>query len=168
MSYSLENPHVDLDSHILDPALVTSEVQSVKVDGTGGTFQLIYEGDKTAKVAFNVSAAALKTALEDLPGIPNGAITVTGGPGNSGGTTPYLVTFGGDLAEQDIDLLGDEDELTGGGADVTVTVVTAGGAATKAVQRGEAPLADRTAIENPLLGKSPVAYRAEHASDFGD
>jgi hypothetical protein len=146
-----------------------NEVQSVKVDGTGGTFQLLAEGDLTAKLPFNATPAAVATALEDLPAIPEGSVTVSGGVGNSGGTNPYLVTFDGPLGGENVDLLGDADELTGGGADVTVTVVTAGKDPEEAgaVIRGTG-LADRTEDVSPLTGKSPAQKRADSPGDFGD
>lgn len=166
----------DSPTTVLDtPVVVDSEsggineVQSVKVDGTGGTFQLGIEGDLTAKLAFNVSPANLAAALEDLPAIPEGSITVTGGVGNSGGTNPYFVTFEGELSGENVDLLADADELTGGGADVTVTVVTAGKSPEEAgaVVRGTG-LADRTEDVSPLTGASPSGDRASNAAKYGD
>lgn len=146
-----------------------NEVQSIKVDGTAGTWTLEYEGQKTDALAFNISPANLAAELEELAGIPEGSVTVSGGVGNAGGTTPYLVEFTEELAGQDIELLVDADELTGGGADVTVTT-TAGGkdaTASLAVQRGKGA-ADATARVSPLTSPSPTAHRAANSATYGD
>jgi len=57
--------------------------------------------ESTATIAFNAfantgeGAGSVEAALEDLAGIDTGDVSVTGGPGGSGGTNPYLVTFEG-------------------------------------------------------------------------
>lgn len=106
----------------------TNEVQTVTVDATGGTFTLAYDNEVTSALAFNVSAADMKTALEGLPGLQAGDVaTVTGGPGDAGGTTPYVVTFGGRLAGTNvIALVADGGSLTGGAGTATVATQTAG------------------------------------------
>lgn len=144
----------------------TNEVQSVKVDGTSGTFTLSYDGDTTDALAFDISAANLAAALEGLQDIED--VSVTGGPGNSGGTTPYVVTFL-DPAALDAELLGDADELAGGGADVTVTEVTKGESVedSDAVQLGTGN-ADGTTLTSPLENPSPAAARAADGEDYGD
>lgn len=40
---------------------VVNEVQSIAVDATGGTFTITYSGQTTAALAFDVSAANMKT-----------------------------------------------------------------------------------------------------------
>ena len=80
------------------------EVQNVKIRANGGTFTLGYGGDTTAPIAFNASAAAVETALNAIASINSGggSVSVSGGPGDSDGTNPYLVTFnGGPLAAGD-------------------------------------------------------------------
>jgi hypothetical protein len=68
----------------------TSEVQTVTITGgpTGGTFTTTYNGQTTAGVAFNATAAVYRTALEALSNIAPGDIAVTGANGG-----PYTVTF---------------------------------------------------------------------------
>lgn len=103
----------------------TAEAQTVTITGTptGGTFTLTYEGATTAGIAFNATAAAVRAALEALPGVSPGQVTVTGGPGPG---TPYVVTFtggGGDVAQ----MTASAASLTGGTSPaVTVTTTTAG------------------------------------------
>jgi hypothetical protein len=101
----------------------TAEVQTVTVTGvpTGGTFTLTHEGATTAAIAYNAAASAVRTALEALPGIAPGDVTVTGSAGG-----PYTVTFtrgGGDVAA----MTASGASLTGGTSpDVTIATPTAG------------------------------------------
>lgn len=71
-----------------------NEVQTVTVSGTptGGTLTLLFEGEETANIAFNATAGVVQAALEGLPNLDPGDITVTGGPGPG---TPWVLTFVG-------------------------------------------------------------------------
>lgn len=100
-----------------------NEVQTVTVTGTptGGTFRLAFRGQATAAIAFNAAAAAVQTALLDLPGVGPTDLAVTGGPAPG---TPFTVTFGGNLAGQNVDAITlDTNSLTGG-ATPTVAIAT--------------------------------------------
>lgn len=113
-----------LNSNML-PAGGISEVQTVTVDATGGTFILLWKGRATSALAYNISAADLQTALVALTNIDAGDVTVTGGPGDNGGTTPYVVTWAvalGDVPE----LTTDDALLTGGGGSATIATTTPG------------------------------------------
>lgn len=115
-----------------------SAVQTLTIDATSGNFRLRYGSDTVPPQKFNVTAANLKTALEALPAIGSGQIaSITGGPGDSGGTTPYVITFGGTLASVAVltlEVLSGAApnastalvNLTGGGATGTLAVTTAG------------------------------------------
>jgi hypothetical protein len=145
----------------------TSAVQTIKVDGTSGTFGLIYDGVKIAKtvLAFNITAVKLEEELiTHIPGLNDTNINVTGGPGNSGGTKPYVVTFVGNLANEPVPAFTSENELAGGGAAVTITQTVAGVLpSSKGVQRGTG-LADRNAETNPLEVASPAE---KHTTNSG-
>lgn len=69
-----------------------NEVQTVTITGvpTGGTFALEFEGEQTAAIAFNATAAAVQTALEGLPNLDPGDILCAGGPLPS---TAVTITF---------------------------------------------------------------------------
>ena len=114
-----------------------AETQQVKVDATGGQFKLTYNGQQTADIAFNATAATVQSALVALNNIAPDDIFVTGGPGNSGGTTPYIVNFtvDGVIGADAVQLTGQNGTtpLSGGGAAVTVTTLgsIAGGAPIK-------------------------------------
>lgn len=105
-----------------------SEGQTVTITGTptGGTFTLTFSGQTTGAIAYNATAATVKTALEALSNLDVGEVTVTGGPGPG---TPYVVTFGGTHTGEDVaQMTASATGLTGGTTPaVTVTTTTAGG-----------------------------------------
>jgi len=88
-----------------------NEEQSVKIEATGGTFKLIFEGAETGSLPYNASAAEVEAALKALPTIGAGNVEV------KQSETSYFVTFTGSLASTDVELLkGDSSGLTGGGS----------------------------------------------------
>lgn len=106
---------------------VTKEQQTVTITGspTGGTFTLSFNGSETAPIAYNANAAAVLAALEALPTVGPGHLAVTGGPGPG---TPWVVTFGGDFAGDNVSqMTADDTGLTGGSTPaVAVTTSTPG------------------------------------------
>ncbi|MCY2966524.1 MAG: hypothetical protein NT069_23315 [Planctomycetota bacterium] len=72
----------------------TNEVQTITLSGTpsAGSFALTFSGQTTAGIAYNATAADVKTALEALSNIGTGGVTCGGGafPG-----TNVTVTFSG-------------------------------------------------------------------------
>jgi hypothetical protein len=77
----------------------------------------------TTALPWNASAAQVQSALESLSVVGDENVTVAGGPGDAGGTTPYVVTFVGAWAGVNVaPLTTESDALTGGAA--TATVVT--------------------------------------------
>ncbi len=112
-----------------------SEAQTVTITGgpTGGTFTLTLAGQTTAGIAYNATAAAVKAALEALSNVNVGDVAVTGGPGPA---TPYVVTFTGQYAGEDMPAMtASGASLTGGTSPaVGVTTTTAGGGAAGAAE----------------------------------
>jgi hypothetical protein len=112
------------------PDIVTNDgIWSVKVDATAGQFKLTIDGTQTADIAYNAAASAVKTALVATDKVQTDDVTVTGGPGSSGGGTPYVVTVA-DVIEPQTDvptLTGQTGTtpLSGGGAAITVTTTQA-------------------------------------------
>jgi hypothetical protein len=103
----------------------TSEVQTLTAAGppTAGTFTLTFDGATAAGIAFNATAAAIKTALAGLANLDAEDITTTGGPIN---TTPVVVTF--DLNRGDVPtLVVNNTGLTGGTVAVATTTPGTGG-----------------------------------------
>lgn len=105
----------------------TNEAQTVTITGvpTGGTFTLTYKGATTTNIAYNATNTAVQTALASLSTIGSGNVTVTGGPGPG---TPYVATFVGTLAAQDVPVMtASAAGLTGGTTPaVAVTTTTPG------------------------------------------
>ncbi len=108
------------------------EVQSVRVDATGGSFKLSFAGETTTDLAATASASEVQSALNGLGAISagGGAVSVSGGSGDSGGTAPYLVSFdGGPLAGVDQPQIVTSDgavPLSGGAATVSVVTIVSG------------------------------------------
>lgn len=91
-----------------------NEEQMINLNGaTGGTFTLTYNGISTTVLNYNASAASIRTALEGLPGINPGDVSVSGAPGN------WTVLFTGALAGTDISELG----LDGSGLEYNLAIV---------------------------------------------
>jgi hypothetical protein len=89
-----------------------NEVQQVKIPASSGTFTLKFGANTTAALPFNVPAsggvgptASVQNALNALTSVSTGggSVTVTGGPGDATGSTPYVVTFsGGPRSDADV------------------------------------------------------------------
>ncbi len=107
----------------------SNEVERITVNATGGTFTITYGGETTGPIEYNASAATVQAALAGLAGLSgSGDITVLGGPGGSGGGTPYTLIFGGELAEQAVTpVTTNRAGLTGGTKLATVVVLRPGG-----------------------------------------
>ena len=74
----------------------TAEVQTLTASGTvsGGTYTLTFNGQTTAALAYNASAATVQAALEALSNVVPGDVLVGGGPFPA---TPLTFTFYGNL-----------------------------------------------------------------------
>jgi hypothetical protein len=140
----------------LAPNSPRNEAQDVAVNATGGTFTLATaprQGvpaspcnkgipQSSAPIAGNATAPEVQSALEAIPCVGSGGVTVGGGPG---GVTPYVVTFVGEHENRPVPLMAvDSSGLSGGSASaavteavrgafapsITVTAINVGGAAT--------------------------------------
>jgi hypothetical protein len=164
----------DTPTTILDEVITdidgTNGVASITVKATKGNFKVAVEGDTTANVKFNASAAELKAALEAIGSVDIGDITVSGGPGDATGTKPYLLAFAGQYAGANVPTVTtDTSGLEEGSKEAKVATVTVGTDENPdAVQRGTG-LADRTEDTSPLVtGESPTERREAHKAEFGD
>lgn len=98
--------------------------------GTGGTFTLTFNGQTTAPIAYNASAAVVDAALEGRSNIGSGNVAVTG---PDGGT--WTVEFTGTLAGTNVT------QMTGDGSGLTTSNGTAGSATvTTTVSGGPSPV----------------------------
>lgn len=120
--------HHETITAIVAPPTLTDEVQRITITGTptGGSFTVTYAGQTTAAIAYNATAANVKSALEALSNIGVGDVLCTGGPFPG---TPVDVTFSGALSGANIAQMTATSSLTGGSSPaVAVTTITEGGA----------------------------------------
>jgi hypothetical protein len=108
------------DSTAVTP-LPLNEVQTLSVEATAGTFTLEFEGELSAPLTFDASAAELQGALEAISAIGAGNVDVGGQPGG-----PYAIEFTGALAARGVaelspDPAGLEDGEEPGSASVTIS-----------------------------------------------
>lgn len=102
----------------------TDEVQTLTEGGSGLTsFTITFDGDTTASIDDDATAAQVQAALEALDSVGEGNVVVTGGPLATG---PFTVKFVGDLANKNVPAM--TTTPTGGTGTVTVATTTAGGA----------------------------------------
>jgi len=101
-----------------------NEVQVLTLTGaTGGTFTLGFEGQTTAALPYNASAAEVQSALEALSTIGAASVAVSGSEGG-----PYTVEFIGFLGDTDVpQLTADSSALAPPAATASVETTTPGG-----------------------------------------
>lgn len=102
---------------------IANEVQSVTVPDTVDTYTLTFNGNTTADIDDQATAAEVQAALVAIPGINPGDVTVGGNPGG-----PYYVEFTGQYSQTDVTLM--TAATTGGTGTVTVVETVKGGSAT--------------------------------------
>jgi predicted secreted protein len=110
-------------------ALGTNEQQTLTKAGTvsGGTFTLTYSGQETVPIAWDAVAATVQSALQGLPAIGPGSVSVTGGPIAS---TAFTVTFIGNLTARNVSqITANTALLTGTTPGITVATSVPGVAA---------------------------------------
>lgn len=153
---------------------VTSEIQAVTVDATGGTFALTFGSQTTGPIAFNASAADMQSALNSLSSIggSGGSVEVGGGLDDPSTITKYFVRFRGSLAGTDVALMtADSSQLIGSTATASVVTQTPGGTPGKgkiaayATNVGGAPTVGPTTV---TVGPLPAGITtSESASGDG-
>ncbi len=116
----------------------SNEIQVVTVSASGGDFTLSFGSggpgvSETSEISATATAAQVQSALNAITNISTGggSVTVSGGPGNVGGTTPYVVTFsGGPLADVNVAQMtaasGAINPLTGGASTASVATSNEG------------------------------------------
>ena len=98
----------------------TDEVQLLTLGGaaTGGTFTITFNGQTTAAINWNDSAATATSKFEAISTLGSGNAVIT-----IPSTTTYVITFTGDLAGTDLNQVTVSSSLTNPGA-VTITPST--------------------------------------------
>jgi hypothetical protein len=107
----------------------TNEVQTFTASGTwtSGTFAISFQGQTTAPIAYDATAANVVTALNLLSNIDSGDVTASGAAPL--GTSPLVVTFatGGRYAGVKVPLMSiDVSNIVGAGHAAVVTETTPG------------------------------------------
>lgn len=144
-------PHRD----VMLTASGVNEVQRATITGTptGGTFTLTYAGQTTNSIAYNATAATVKTALVALSNLTADDVDVTDGPGPA---APYTFTFGGTLAGTNVAQMTATGSFTGGTAPaITVTTITGGVAPTPGPMA--TPVSTSTALRTMIVDLAPPA-----------
>ena len=104
----------------------TDEIQTITPSAApaSGTFRLVFDGYKTSLLAWNVSAAAMQTALNLLSSLGTGGVAVA----LNGGTGVYTITFSGaDVAKRAQNLITVEDNTVLDASEDAVTLTVAEG-----------------------------------------
>lgn len=106
---------------------LSNEVQTINLGAaTAGTVTITFQGSTTGSLAFNATVAQVQAALDALPNINPGDVTVSGGPWPA---TNMTLTFGGQYVGVNVSqVTATPTGLTGG--TVTIATATAGGSAT--------------------------------------
>lgn len=127
LSFSKNGGNSSVSGTILGRAIDTTQtinlsaVRTFAVVGapTGGTFTLTVNGQTTASLAYNATAAEIQTALVALSTVGAGNATATGGPID---TTSVVVTFAGSLGNVTVTATDTFTETTTSSTGVVTTV----------------------------------------------
>jgi hypothetical protein len=141
-----------------------NEKQELEVFAASGEYTLTFISPKpgsatltTPGISSNASAATVQATLEGLTNIGAGNISVTGGPGDATGASPYVVTFQGRFADTNVRRLSASNVSLSGGtptSSVNVTVQDEGGGAVETCTTScVVPSVDENTIEN---GEGPI------------
>jgi hypothetical protein len=109
-----------------------NEQQDLQVGASSGEFKLRFISPKpgsstteTNALSYNATASQVLSALEGLANIGAGNVSVTGGPGNATGSSPYTVTFEGKYADTNVRKLSTTNvNLSGGSPSTSLSVTT--------------------------------------------
>jgi hypothetical protein len=147
-----------------------SETQELDVDAEGGTFTLSFGAQTTSTLAFNASPAEVQSALNALSNIggAGGSVQVLGGPGSPGGESPYSVTFGGVLANQNVlQMTANSSGLTGGAAIIRTLVPGGSGTGEIAAYATNVGGGASTGTVTLIVGPLPLGLTAGAATGTG-
>lgn len=102
-----------------------NERQQITVAASAGTYTITFDGQTTVAIPFNATAAQVRDALIALSNIGPNDVSVAGGPGDAGGTMPYVITFINDLGSTNVSQITTNAAGLGGGT-ANVLTLTAG------------------------------------------
>ena len=135
-----------------------NEVQQFDISGaTDGVFRIIFDGEVTTPLPYDATPAAVQAAMEALPNIGIGNVSVSGAQLPDG---PVSIEFVGDLALTDVDeIMIGRSGLTGGVT--TITTLTQG---SNTAQMVYVDKADTTPDDQPDVGTLANPYNVIHSA----
>jgi hypothetical protein len=139
----------------------SSETQALTIPATAGTFTLTFGNETTDPILFDAAPSVVKAELDGLGSVGGvgGSMTVAGGPGDAGGTGPYLITFGGAQANVNEPLIAvNGSSLTGGVAPASIVTTNPGAVGFEVCRPANGDICKRAlpggtiSLENELCG----------------
>jgi Ca2+-binding RTX toxin-like protein len=141
-------------------SLPTNETQTITVRATAGTYRLSFNATQSNPIAFNADTATLDAEIEAIIGAAD--VTVTGGPGNASGSSPYTVTFTNPTLTDQPQLVATNIDLTGGTVSPAVTTATVrNGTSVNSAQTGSQCASVTTASTLTCTGGRAWIYPGE-------
>lgn len=144
-----------------------NEQQTVTVTAaTGGTFTVTFEGQTTAALPFNASAATVQTALVALSNIGDADVLVTAGPL---GTASVTVEFVRALGDSNRTQMTTTSSLTGAGAAVSTATAREGLVAVTNAERTVSVVpvaADGTPVSTSVAAELKARLQADREVNF--
>ena len=107
--------------------MAQNEIQTLDLYGTptGGTCDIIFDGESASGIAYNASAATVESALEALSNIGAGNVSCSGGPWPGSTITCEFVSSLAETALPEMTI--DPSSLTGGSISASISETTQGG-----------------------------------------
>lgn len=102
-------------------ATLDPEEWLLTINANNGTYELLFNGEATAPIAYDATAAQITTALEALDGVAVGDVVVTVNEDGTDGVGPYDIEH---LADHNNTLTANDIDLSGGGSTTKVSVIT--------------------------------------------
>lgn len=136
--------------------MAQNEIQTLTLYGspTGGTCDLIFDGQTAAGIAYNAAASAVESALEALSNIGAGNVSCSGGPWPGSTITCEFVSSLAETALPEIAI--DPSGLTGGTITASVSQDTAGSPDLDTGLVGYWPLNETTGVRYDSKGSTDL------------
>jgi hypothetical protein len=162
---------VDQGTHEVYAVDGRSEVQRIKVSATAGSFKLKFGTETTGDLSFDAKASEVRDALRTVACGGGPCLIVEGGPGDAGGSKPYVVSFAGSLETTDveqIECLAGTPPLSGGSGCTVETTVSGVNGQIVRYQANGTPSSFEALGSNVIDGRGPGLDQTPQSSlQFG-
>lgn len=118
---------------------VANELVSIAINASGGDFKVTFGGQETSDLAFDISVADFKTAIDGLSSVTVGDFNYSGGPGVIGGGTPYYIVS---TSLANIGAFTSDGAGLTGSPDTSTVVVEEGGGNLRSIRYSHVPTAN--------------------------